>query len=106
MITAIAKGIGALTQNLTYFAAAVNATNANVNHLTTMINQGPAAGGGGGGAGGEPGRGVSVGPVPFALSPGCAEDDLVIEHHKKRGGSLYNVWKEAVATKFDMIHKN
>ena len=101
-ITAIANGMAALTQNLNNLAKAVNATNANVNHLTAMINQIPAAGGGGGGPGGE----VSGGPVPFALSPGCAKEDLVIDYCKKRGSSLYNAGKVAVATEFDTSNKN
>ena len=110
MIAAIENGITVLTQNLNNFAAAVNATNANFNHLTAVINQGPAAGGGGGGAwgeggGGEPDGGVSVGLFPFALIPGCTDDDLVIDDCEKRGSSLYNAGKEAVATEFDISHK-
>ena len=83
LITAIANGIAVLTQNLNNLAAAVNATY----HLNSMINQGPPTGGGGGGAGGGgggggPGGGGGGGPVPFALSPGHAEADLVIDYHK------------------------
>ena len=110
MIAAIANSIAALSQNLNNLAAAVNATNANFDHLTAMINQGPAAGGGGGRAsggegGGRPGGGVGGRPVHFALSPGHAKDNLVINYHKKHGSSLYNAMKDAVAIEFHMSKK-
>ena len=38
-------------------------------------------------------------------SPGCAEEDLVINYRKKCGSSLYNPGKEAIATEFDMSQK-
>ena len=76
MIAAIANGIAVLTQNHNNLTTDVNATNANVNHLMAMINQGPAASGGGGGAGRGAGGG-GKGSVFFAKFPGHAEDDLV-----------------------------
>ena len=82
-------------------AAAVNETNANVDHLMVILNQGPAAGGGGGGAGG----GVGGRPVPFSLSPGSAEDVPAIDYLKKRVSFLYNAGKEAMASEFDISHK-
>ena len=52
VIAAIVKSIAALSQNLNNLASAVNASNANINHFTTIISQGPAAGGEGGAGGG------------------------------------------------------
>ena len=80
-----------------------------------MINQGLAANRGGGGAGrgaggGGGGRwtggGGGGGLVPFTLSPGYTKDYLVIGYQEKLINSLSNSWKEAMANKFDMSHKN
>ena len=95
MFAAITSGTATLIQNLNILTMAVYATNANVNHLTTMIKQVPTADGGGQ----QPGEVVGGGPVSFVLSPRHTEENLVIYYCKKRGSSLYNAKKEVVTTK-------